>query len=114
MTTAHDELRALVLRARRHTRGRYPAELREQLIDYARQRWAAGASNRLVAEELGVNGHTLSYWRAIVGKKAALKVRAVEIITRTPTVRPIWAHGPRGLHMELTLDELAELMSKLG
>jgi transposase-like protein len=107
-------LKASVVQEQRRTRGRYPANLRRQLIEQAKSRWAEGASMRAVAEELGVSVHTLSYWRAVegIGKKRA-KVRRVEIVA-APVTRTIVAAGPHGLRMQLTLDDAAELLRKLG
>ncbi|HVW28873.1 MAG TPA: transposase, partial [Polyangiaceae bacterium] len=59
-----DELKALVLRARQEKQGPFPETLRQRLIRYAVERWKAGVSVRTVAAELGVSGHTLSYWKA--------------------------------------------------
>jgi hypothetical protein len=68
---------------------------------------------RVVAEELGVSVHTLSYWRAVEGiSKKRARVRRVEIVDASP--RTIMAAGPHGLRLQLTLDDAAELLRKLG
>jgi transposase len=116
MMTERDEgSKAAATRVRGQRRGQYPKKLREQLLERAKKRWAEGASLRAVAEELGVSIHTLSYWRAVegIGKKRG-KVRRVEIIAAAPTTRTIVAAGPNGLRMQLTLDDVAELLRKLG
>jgi hypothetical protein len=108
-----DESKVMVVRSGRGGRGRYPAALRKQLLERARKRWSEGASMRVVAEELGVSVHTLSYWRAVEGtSKKSAKVRRVEIVDRP--ARTIVAAGPHGLRLQLTLDEVVELLRKLG
>jgi hypothetical protein len=92
---------------------RYSAAKRRQLMEAAKRRWAEGASIRTVAEELGVSAHTLSYWRAVEGVGKRTKVRRVEIVKSEP-VRSVVAVGPHGLRMQLTVDEMAELLRKLG
>ena len=112
-TEQGDESKVMVVRSGRRGRRRYPAPARKQLLDRARRRWAEGASMRAVAEELGVSVHTLSYWRAVEGiSKKRAKVRRVEIVDTSP--RTIVAAGPHGLRMQLTLDDVAELLRKLG
>jgi hypothetical protein len=112
-TEQGEESKVMVVRAEKRGRGQYPAAERKQLLDRARRRWAEGASMRAVAEELGVSVHTLSYWRAVEGiSKKRSKVRRVEIVE--PVARTIVAAGPHGLRMQLTLDDAAELLRKLG
>jgi len=92
--------------------------LRERLVAYAKRRWAEGVSNKALAIELGVNRHTLSYWRACLnGLTVARKtspLKRVEVVVpgrqRTLTLR-----GPHGVRVdELTLDDVAELLRKLS
>jgi Transposase len=112
-TEQSDESKVMMVRSGRRGRGRYPAAARKQLLERARRRWAEGASMRVVAEELGVSVHTLSYWRAVEGiSKKRAKVRRVEIVDTSP--RTIVAAGPHGLRMQLTLDDAADLLRKLG
>jgi transposase len=102
---------AVVVRRRRTTR--YSAAKRAQLMEAAKRRWSEGASIRAVADELGVSAHTLSYWRAVEGIGKKPKVRRVEIV-KAESPRSVVAVGPHGLRMQLTLDEMAELLRKLG
>jgi transposase-like protein len=106
-----DDVKAVVGGRRRTTR--YSAAKRRQLMETAKRRWTEGASIRDVAEEIGVSAHTLSYWRAVEGVSKNAKVRRVEIVKTEPT-RTVTAIGPNGLRMQLTLDEMAELLRKLG
>ena len=112
-TEQSDESKVMMVRSGPRGRGQYPSAVRKQLLDRARRRWAEGASMRVVAEELGVSVHTLSYWRAVEGiSKKRPKVRRVEIVDTA--ARTIVAAGPHGLRMQLTLEDAAELMRKLG
>ena len=116
--SAGAELKELVAKARSKPRETFPAELRDRLVAYARRRWEEGVSNKALAVELGVNHHTLSYWRArIVGlatRRKASPLKRVEVVLparqRTVTLR-----GPHGVRVDdLTLDDVAELLRKLS
>jgi hypothetical protein len=108
-----DDVRAAVQRERRRGRARFSRELRDRVLEYARWRWAEGASIETVSSEVGVSAHTLSYWRAVerIGKS---KVRPVQIVAARPVDRTVIAAGPHGLRLQLTLDDVAELLRKLG
>src|SRR5687768_4519741 len=106
-----DEVKTVEVRKRRTTR--YSAAKRRQLMETAKRRWAEGASIRDVAAEIGVSAHTLSYWRAVEGVGKNAKVRRVEIV-KAEAARSVMVAGPHGLRMQLTLDEMAELLRKLG
>lgn len=43
-------------------RRRYPAAVRQEVLSYAKQRMARGASQRRVATELGISFRTLGHW----------------------------------------------------
>jgi hypothetical protein len=106
-----DEVKTVEVRSRRTAR--YSSAKRRQLMEAAKRRWAEGASIRTVAEEMSVSAHTLSYWRAVEGVAKKSKVRRVEIV-KTEPVRSVVAVGPHGLRMQMTIDEMAELLRKLG
>jgi len=109
---AKDELKALVLRAREEKQGRFPETLRQRLMRYAIGRWKTGASTRTVSAEIGVSGHTLSYWKTQAMGPAKTKMRPVKVIEeRSGHV----VAGPCGTRIEnLSLDEVAELFRKLS
>jgi hypothetical protein len=106
------ELQGMIQRERRRGRGRFSRELRDRVLHYARARWAEGASIQTVSTEVGVSAPTLSYWRAVerIGKS---KVHPVQIVARA-VERSVIAAGPHGLRLQLTLDDVAELLRKLG
>ena len=109
------ELRALVRRDRDERVGPFDPELRERLIAYAKRRWAEGATMQDVADELGVSGHTVSYWRAQRREMPAL--RRVQIISERPldVERRVTLRGPAGTAIDgLSFDEVAELWMKLA
>lgn len=109
-----DELKALVLRARQEKQGPFPETLRQRLIRYAVERWKAGVSVRTVAAELGVSGHTLSYWKA-QAMGLPEKVRPVKVIEPVAQVKAYSLSGPSGTRVDgVSLDELAELFRKLS
>src|SRR5882672_3176171 len=110
---AKDELKALVVRARQEKQGRFPETLRQRLIRYAVERWRAGVSVRTVAAEIGVSGHTLSYWKAQAMGLPEAKLRPVKIVEKPRQGYAVI--GPRGTRVDdLSLDEVAELFRKLS
>ena len=110
---AKDELKALVLRAREEKQGRFPETLRQRLMRYAAGRWKAGVSVRTVAAEIGVSGHTLSYWKAQTMGVGKTKLKPVRVIEEASSAHVV--AGPCGTRIEnLSLDEIAELFRKLS
>jgi hypothetical protein len=68
---------------------------------------------RAVAEELGVSGHTLSYWKAQAMGLPQAKLRAVRVIEKTSRGHALI--GPSGTRVDdLSLDEIADLFRKLS
>lgn len=105
----------MVRRDRDERVGPFEPELRERLIAYAQRRWAEGATMQDVADELGVSGHTVSYWRA--QRRGAPALRRVQIISERPLApeRRVTLRGPAGTAVDgLSLDEVAELWRKLA
>jgi transposase-like protein len=114
------ELKQLVL-ASRPVRGRFSDGIRERLVAYAKRRSEQGASIKAVAEELGVNHCTLSYWRARLGlpTKARPATRKTTVLKRVKVIaerRPGFTlRGGCGTRVDdLTLGDLAELPRKLS
>lgn len=58
------DLRRLLKRARRGGQGRCSAELREAALAFAEKAKIDGQADAKTAAELGLNVHTLRYWRA--------------------------------------------------
>jgi transposase-like protein len=52
--------------------GRYPAALRDAVVEYAARAKRSGKNQRAVAEELGMSLQTLCYWRALARSKGGL------------------------------------------
>lgn len=52
-------------------RGRYPRELKAELLSYARGRWEAGVPTRQIGEELGLRSSTLVGWRKALRRGAS-------------------------------------------
>lgn len=110
---AKDELKALVVRARQEKLGKFPETLRARLFRYAVERWRAGVSVKAVADELGMSGATLSYWRAQAVAGNTQKMRPVKIVERLERRHTV--AGPSGTQVGgLSLDEVAELFRKLA
>lgn len=107
------ELKAIVARVRSEQKGRFPKTLQGRLLRYAAERWKSGKTLREVAEELGISGHTLSYWRAqlLAKDESAFKpIKVVADLSRTFTV----SGGSHARVEGLTMDEVAELLRKLA
>ena len=77
-----EELKRLVAgRGSRH----YSPELKARVIAYAERRYNEGASAKNVSDELGVNVHTLGFWRERKANAKAL-LRPVRVIDETSDV----------------------------
>jgi transposase len=102
------------LENKRDSRGRVPAAIKRAallIIERARQN---GMSYRAISKQIGVNNHTLRYWRETTKTKAVLK--AVEIAEPVQDRQSdVVLIGPRGLRIEgLNLSDLAELLVRLA
>jgi transposase-like protein len=105
------ELKRRVRKARSGGRGRYPAELREAVLAYARHAKRRGTSGAKVASELGLSVQTLQYWRTAMRRRGELLPVAVRA-ERAPERELVVECGQvrvRGLD----LDALAELLKRL-
>ncbi len=99
--------------SRRRERRRYPRELRERAVAYAREARAMGASDGEIARTLGVNRHTFAKW----DKQLGGSFRSVELIQETTPVasESLVVVTPGGLRIEgLDLDAAAELIRRVG
>jgi hypothetical protein len=106
------ELRRRIKRARRGGQGRCSAELREAALAYAEKAKSGGQGDAKTAAELGLNVHTLRYWRAAGHGRGRLvpvavvaeRARAREIVVECGKIRI------RGLCVE----SLADLLGRLA
>jgi hypothetical protein len=88
----------------------YPAELRGQVVGYARRRREEGAADERIARELGLAAMTLRRWAGVRASAFA----ATEVIEGL-SERQFVVHGPRGLRVEgLDLGQVAELWVRLS
>jgi transposase-like protein len=106
------ELKRELLKAKASKRGRYPAVLREAVLEYAARSKKHGKSHAKVAAELGMSVQTLCYWRAIARRRGALAPVAIvasATIEREPTVEfgPLRVRG-------LDIAGVAELLKRLA
>jgi transposase len=98
----------------------YPKELRDEAVDYARERREQGATWSLAARELGIGIDSLTNWARLAGRGAvkpefrqvALKQGEVAVgVTGSALV----VHGPGGVRVEgLDVAGLAELLRRLA
>jgi hypothetical protein len=112
-----DKWRRLIASDRQERKGPFDPELRVPLEAYLRRRWQAGASTQQLSEELGINHHTVLFWRSRWGARngAKLQLRRVEVIAERPLADKVTLHGPAGTRIEnLSLDEVTELWRKLS
>jgi DNA-binding transcriptional regulator YiaG len=120
MTMRNDEgekLRREIGR-RESTRGRLRRELRERCERYAATRSAAGASQKIIAAELGVSAMSVQRWlRARPAARATAMVPVRVVAPRAPleSTPRIVVMTPRGLRVEgLDLDALCTVIARLG
>ena len=102
------------LENKRDSRGRVPAAIKRAallIIERARQN---GMSYRSISKQIGVNNHTLRYWRETSKTKNVIE----EVRIAEPNAKPkseVVLVGPRGLRIEgLNLSQLAELLVRLA
>jgi hypothetical protein len=101
---------------RESTRGRLHRSLRERCVAYAAQRSAEGASEKVIAAELGVSAMSVHRWLlAKRGAKVAALVPVRVIPPATQTASPAVITTPRGLRVEgLDLDAVCVIIARLG
>jgi len=115
-----EELKALVVSDRRRRRGPFSKEVRQRVEAYLKEKWRSGMSLKRLGEEIGVSGHTVTFWRARWGERdeAQPKLRRVEVVSekpRKPAKTSVTMHGPAGTRIEgLNLDDAAALWRKLS
>jgi hypothetical protein len=111
-----EELAAAIegLERSKRKRRKYPAELRQKVIDYVREQRASGVQLKSIGERLGVSATLLHRWEI----KPASKFRRVEV---SATPAPVAStsrcvlHASHGVRVEgLVLHELIEILRRLA
>jgi transposase-like protein len=106
------ELKRELAKIRGTKGGRYPASLRDAVLDYTSRAKRHGKSQAKVAAELGMSVQTLCYWRGLLRNRGALA--PVTIVAPQAVERDIVVEcGPlrvRGLGIE----HVAELLRRLA
>ncbi len=104
-----EELKRLV--AGRGSR-QYAPELKARVIAYAERRYNEGASAKNVSDELGVNVHTLGFWRERKANAKAL-LRPVRVIDQTSDARIVLLVR-NGIRVEgLSVEQLVEVLRQV-
>jgi transposase-like protein len=104
-----EELKRLVAgRGGRH----YSPELKARVIAYAERRYGEGASAKHVSDELGVNVHTLGFWRERK-KNTKPVLRPVRVIDETSDARIVLLVR-NGIRVEgLSVEQLVEVLRQV-
>lgn len=113
-----DSLRALILSDRRKRRGPFSQDVRERVQGYLKKKWRSGVSLKHLGEQLGLNDHTVQFWRSHWGERdeSEAKLRRVQVVSeKVETGSEVTMHGPAGTRIDgLTLDAVATLWRKLS
>jgi transposase-like protein len=105
------ELKRELAKAQAGGRGRYPAVLREAVLDYASRAKRQGKSHAKVAAELGMSVQTLQYWRANAHRRPGLTPVTI-VAERVPERELVIECGPLRVR-GLDLASVAELLKRL-
>lgn len=89
---------------------RYPAELRDAVLEHARSAKELGKSDAALASELGMSLGTLQYWRATGRRGKLVPITVVE--APAPAAGLVVECGRLRVH-GLDLDGVAELLRRL-
>jgi hypothetical protein len=106
------DLRRQIKRARRGGQGRCSAQLREAALAFAEKAKAGGQADAKTAAELGLNVHTLRYWRAAGGGRGRLVPVAV-VAERAPPMEIVVESGRLRIR-GLCVQSLADLLGRLA
>ena len=103
---------------RESTRGRLRRGLRERCERYAAARAAAGATQKVIAAELGVSAMSVQRWlraRPTAAATAMVPVRVVAPRSTLESASRLVLTTPRGLRVDgLDLDALCTVIARLG
>jgi transposase-like protein len=106
------ELRRELARVRAEKRGRYPAALRDAVLEYASRAKKQGRSRREVAVELGVSDQTMTNWRKAASKRGSLA--PVTVVTQPEHgSQLVVEYGPLRVR-GLDVGGVAELLRRLA
>jgi transposase-like protein len=106
------ELKRELAKVKSGKNGRYPATLRDAVVEYAAKAKEHGKSHAKVAAELGMSEPTLSFWRAQArsrGNLVPVAIVAAPRVEREPIVEP----GPLRVR-GLDIAGVAELLKRLA
>jgi hypothetical protein len=101
---------------RKSTRGRLRRELRERCERYAATRSAAGASQKIIAAELGVSAMSVQRWLRAGSPAHATAIVPVRVVASPPeAVSRLVITTPHGLRVDgLDLDAVCTVIARLG
>ncbi len=106
------ELNRELAKTRKGKRGRYPATLREAVVQYASAAKRQGKSQTKVADELGMSMQTLSNWRRALRGRGSLA--PVTIVAAPESESDVVVEcGPLRVR-GLGIGQLAELLRRLA
>jgi hypothetical protein len=113
------ELKRKIKATRKRRGSRYPAALQRSIEEYAELRQAAGLTFREVADELGINWHTMMGWRK--RRPSQKKLRPVRVVAdrrerrARPSAKSVTVRFPSGVTVDgLDVAQVAELMRSLS
>jgi len=99
------------LKASRASGKQYPDELRQAVLEHARQEHAKGRSWGAISGELGLCNQTLAYWRT---KGASALVQVTVVGEPEPAAREITVECGPLVVRGLGVGGVAELLRRLG
>jgi transposase-like protein len=106
------ELKRELAKAKSSKGGRYPAALRDAVVEYAAKRKEHGTSHAKVAAELGMSEPTLSFWRSQARSRGNLVPVAIVAAPRVER-EAIVELGPLRVR-GLDIAGIAELLKRLA
>jgi hypothetical protein len=107
-----EQIRAELSKFPRRAGQRYPAELRERVTKWARERRDEGEVLSAIAASVSLNEQTLGKWCA---RRVAKKLRRVQVESTSKTTRTLCFVSSAGNRLEgLTLEEATTLLRALG
>jgi hypothetical protein len=111
-----DELIRQIRQAQsRGKRARYAPAVRAAVIEFARERRAAGVNWRDISQDLGIVESLVQRWIGVQRSRLVPVKLVAPGATASSSAAMIIVHGPRGIRVEgLSLGELAELFTRLS
>jgi transposase-like protein len=116
-------------RAQEGTRGRFSEAMKAEVLEYWRQSKQGGATQEMVARELGLSPWTLSRWSVKArrakgrpvqrGQQEAAEAPGFHAVKVKPVSqepgRSVVLHGPSGVRVEgLSVSEVVRVLKELG